>query len=152
MERFQLKTAISFGNDALAALEELAGQRVMVITDDFLARSGLLDQVLARLKGCTVEKYTDVVPDPPLVMVAQGARKLANFKPQAVVAFGGGSAMDCAKAMVEFGKKMGAPGEIRVYAVPTTAGTGSEVTSFAVLTDSEKGGKYPLVDDSLLPH
>ena len=66
MERFQLKTAISFGNDALAALEELAGQRVMVITDDFLARSGLLDQVLARLKGCTVEKYTDVVPDPPL--------------------------------------------------------------------------------------
>ena len=81
MERFQLKTAISFGNDALAALEELAGQRVMVITDDFLARSGLLDQVLARLKGCTVEKYTDVVPDPPLVMVAQGARKLANFRP-----------------------------------------------------------------------
>ena len=152
MERFQLKTAISFGNDALAALEELAGQRVMVITDDFLAKSGLLDQVLARLKGCTVEKYTDVVPDPPLVMVAQGARKLANFKPQAVVAFGGGSAMDCAKAMVEFGKKMGAPGEIKVYAVPTTAGTGSEVTSFAVLTDSEKGVKYPLVDDSLLPH
>ena len=151
MERFQLKTAISFGNDALAALEELAGQRVMVITDDFLARSGLLDQVLARLKGCTVEKYTDVVPDPPLVMVAQGARKLANFKPQAVVAFGGGSAMDCAKAMVEFGKKMGAPGEIRVYAVPTTAGTGSEVTSFAVLTDPVRGIKYPLVDDELLP-
>ncbi len=152
MEQFQLKTAISFGSDALAALEELAGQRVMVITDDFLAKSGLLDQVLARLKGCTVEQYTDVVPDPPLVMVAQGARKLANFKPQAVVAFGGGSAMDCAKAMVEFGKKMGAPGEIKVYAVPTTAGTGSEVTSFAVLTDSEKGVKYPLVDDSLLPH
>ena len=152
MERFQLKTAISFGKDALAALEVLNGQRVMVVTDDFLAKSGLLDQVLARLKGCTVETYTDVVPDPPLVMVAQGARKLANFKPQAVVAFGGGSAMDCAKAMVEFGKKMGAPGEIRVYAVPTTAGTGSEVTSFAVLTDSEKGVKYPLVDDSLLPH
>lgn len=152
MERFQLKTAISFGKDALAALEALNGQRVMVVTDDFLAKSGLLDQVLARLKGCTVETYTDVVPDPPLVMVAQGARKLANFKPQAVVAFGGGSSMDCAKAMVEFGKKMGAPGEIQVYAVPTTAGTGSEVTSFAVLTDSEKGVKYPLVDDSLLPH
>ena len=152
MEQFNLKTAVSFGPDALTALEELAGQRVMVITDDFLARSGLLDRVLAHLPGCTVERYTDVVPDPPLILVAQGARKLANFKPQAVVAFGGGSSMDCAKAMVEFGKKMGAPGEIRLYAVPTTAGTGSEVTSFAVLTDSEKGVKYPLVDDSLLPH
>ena len=152
MERFKLKTAISFGTDALAALEELAGGRVMVVTDDFLAKSGLLDKVKARLPGCTVETFTGVVPDPPLEVVAKGARALADFKPRAVVAFGGGSALDCAKAMVEYGKKLGAPGEIAFWAVPTTAGTGSEVTSFAVLTDSEKGVKYPLVDDALLPH
>ena len=152
MERFRLKTAISFGADALAALEELAGQRVMVVTDDFLAKSGLLDQVKARLPGCTVETFTGVVPDPPLEVVARGARALADCKPQAVVAFGGGSALDCAKAMVEYGKKLGATGEIAFWAVPTTAGTGSEVTSFAVLTDSQKGVKYPLVDDALLPH
>ena len=152
MERFKLKTAISFGTDALAALEELAGGRVMVVTDDFLAKSGLLDKVKARLPGCTVETFTGVVPDPPLEVVAKGARALADFKPQAVVAFGGGSALDCAKAMVEYGKKLGAPGEIAFWAVPTTAGTGSEVTSFAVLTDSKKGVKYPLVDDALLPH
>ena len=152
MERFRLKTAISFGTDALAALEELAGQRVMVVTDDFLARSGLLDKVKARLPGCTVETFTGVVPDPPLEVVAGGAKALAGFKPQAVVAFGGGSALDCAKAMVEYGKKLGAPADISFWAVPTTAGTGSEVTSFAVLTDSQKGVKYPLVDDELLPH
>ena len=152
MEVFKLKTAISFGPDALAALEELAGQRVMVVTDDFLAKSGLLDKVKARLPGCTVETFTGVVPDPPLEVVARGARALADCKPQAVVAFGGGSALDCAKAMVEYGKKLGAPAEITFWAVPTTAGTGSEVTSFAVLTDSRKGVKYPLVDDALLPH
>lgn len=151
MERFQLKPTIFFGPDALAALEGLAGRRVMVITDSFLAQSGLLERVHARLRDCTVEVFDQVVPDPPLELVAQGARALAEFRPQAVVAFGGGSPMDCAKAMLEFGKKLGTGADIRFVAVPTTAGTGSEVTSFAVLTDRAKGVKYPLVDDALLP-
>ncbi|MFR6626116.1 MAG: 1-propanol dehydrogenase PduQ [Flavonifractor plautii] len=151
MERFQLKPTIFFGPDALAALEGLAGRRVMVITDSFLAQSGLLERVRARLRDCTVEVFDQVVPDPPLELVAQGARALAEFRPDAVVAFGGGSPMDCAKAMLEFGKKLGAGADIRFVAVPTTAGTGSEVTSFAVLTDRAKGVKYPLVDDALLP-
>ena len=151
MERFQLKPTIFFGSDALAALEGLAGRRVMVITDSFLAQSGLLERVRARLRDCTVEVFDQVVPDPPLELVAQGARALAEFRPQAVVAFGGGSPMDCAKAMLEFGKKLGTGADIRFVAVPTTAGTGSEVTSFAVLTDRAKGVKYPLVDDALLP-
>ena len=151
MEQFQLKPTIFFGSDALAALEGLAGRRVMVITDSFLAQSGLLERVRARLRDCTVEVFDQVVPDPPLELVAQGARALAEFRPQAVVAFGGGSPMDCAKAMLEFGKKLGAGADIRFVAVPTTAGTGSEVTSFAVLTDRAKGVKYPLVDDALLP-
>ena len=151
METFRLQTAVTFGRDALAALEELAGKRVLVVTDDFLAKSGLLDKVTARLPGCTVETFTGVVPDPPLETVARGARALADFKPQAVVAFGGGSALDCAKAMAEFGGKLGGLERPELWAVPTTAGTGSEVTSFAVLTDSAKGVKYPLVDDGLLP-
>ena len=127
MERFQLKPTIFFGSDALAALEGLAGRRVMVITDSFLAQSGLLERVRARLRDCTVEVFDQVVPDPPLELVAQGARALAEFRPQAVVAFGGGSPMDCAKAMLEFGKKLGTGADIRFVAVPTTAGTGSEV-------------------------
>ena len=151
MQRFTLRPTITFGSGALAGLEQLAGKRVMVITDAFLAKSGLLERVLVHLKGCTVERFTDVVPDPPLTLVARGARVLADFRPQAVVAFGGGSPMDCAKAMLTFGKKLGAPEDVRFYAVPTTAGTGSEVTSFAVLTDGERGVKYPLVDDDFLP-
>ena len=72
MERFQLKPTIFFGSDALAALEGLAGRRVMVITDSFLAQSGLLERVRARLRDCTVEVFDQVVPDPPLELVAQG--------------------------------------------------------------------------------
>ena len=151
MEQFAVKPVITFGTGALAALEELPGERVLVITDGFLAKSGLLDKVLAHLKGRTVEIFDQVVPDPPIDLVAKGARALADFKPRTVVAFGGGSPMDCAKAMLYFGKKLGAPGEITFAAVPTTAGTGSEVTSFAVLTDPVRGIKYPLVDDGLLP-
>ena len=149
MERFELKTAVAFGENALAALEALPGQRVMVVTDGFLAGSGLLDKVLARLEGRQVEVFDQVVPDPPLDLVARGARALADFRPEAVVAFGGGSALDCAKAMAQFGRKLGAPEDLSLCAVPTTAGTGSEVTSFAVLTDPAKGVKYPLVDDGL---
>ena len=151
MEQFAVKPVITFGTGALAALEELPGERVLVITDGFLAKSGLLDKVLAHLKGRTVEIFDQVVPDPPIDLVAKGARALADFKPRTVVAFGGGSPMDCAKAMLLFGKKLGAPGEITFAAVPTTAGTGSEATSFAVLTDPVRGIKYPLVDDELLP-
>ena len=146
MERFSVPTTVCFGPGALDALGELAGRRVLVVTDAFLARSGLLDQILSRLTGCTVETFTDVVPDPPLEVVAKGVHKVEEFRPDALVAFGGGSPMDCAKAMAHF-STLRPP----LWAIPTTAGTGSEVTSFAVLTDSQRGIKYPLVDNSLLP-
>lgn len=151
MERFCIKPTIYFGHDALSALECLGGGRVLLVTDRFLAGSGLLDRVTAHLPGCTVEIFDQVQPDPSLALVAQGARQLAAFRPDAVVAFGGGSPMDCAKAMVEFGKSLWDGPRPKFYAVPTTAGTGSEVTSFAVLTDTERNTKYPLVDDALLP-
>ena len=151
MERFPLKPSIFFGSDALAALEGLAGRRVMVITDSFLAQSGLLERVRAGLRDCTVEWFDQVVPDPPLELVAQGARALAEFRPLAVVAFGGGSAIAAAKAIVFFAARERDMRDCKFIAIPTTSGTGSEVSRFAVITDQEKGVKYPLVEDSLLP-
>ena len=150
MEQFQLKPTIFFGSDALAALEGLAGRRVMVITDSFLAQSGLLERVRARLRDCTVEVFDQVVPDPPLELVAQGARALAEFRPQAVVAFGGGSPMDCAKAMLEFGKKLGAGADIRFVAVPTTAGTGSEATPNSIVAVPEEQLKVGIVNPEMI--
>jgi len=146
MERFSLKPRLCFGPGALWALEELGETPVFLVTDSFLARSGLLDPVTARLKG-QVTVFDRVTPDPTLELVAHGVMALQESGAGAVVAFGGGSPMDCAKAIRYFSGM-----ELPLWCIPTTAGTGSEVTSFAVLTDTRQGAKYPLVDDSLLPH
>jgi alcohol dehydrogenase class IV len=147
MERFQIRPEICFGADALEALDRIGDGRVLVVTDAGLAASGLLERVRARLTG-PVEVFDQVRPDPTLELVAQGVEVFRAFRPEAVVAFGGGSPMDCGKAILHFAL---AQGEARppFYAIPTTAGTGSEVTSFAVLT--HQGEKFPLVDDRLLP-
>lgn len=149
MEIFAVRPRVCFGADALEALKELDGQRVLIVTDKFLAGSGLLDRVRARLTG-PAEIFDQVEPDPSLELVARGVAALRAFRPGAVLAFGGGSPIDCAKGMVWFS---GAdPGErVPLWCIPTTAGTGSEVTSFAVLTDTERGVKYPLVQEGLLP-
>ena len=83
------------------------------------------------------------MPDPPLELVAQGARALAEFRPQAVVAFGGGSPMDCAKAMLEFGKKLGTGADIRFVAVPTTAGARPGGAPPSPADRPGEGGKEP---------
>lgn len=147
METFSLKPTIYFGPDALSALEGLSG-RVLIVTDGFLAhKSGLLERVTTRLSRCQVGLFDAVEPDPSLQLAAQGVKFLRDFGPNAVLAFGGGSPMDCAKAMRYFA---GGP-PLPLWCVPTTAGSGSEATSFAVLTDREKGVKLPLVDNALLP-
>ena len=139
MELFAIRPEIRFGPEALAALEELAGRRVLIVTDEFLAhKSGLLEGVKARLKGCEIRVFDQVRPDPSLRLVAQGVHVLRAFGPDAVLAFGGGSPMDCAKAMRHFA---GGDPPPELWCIPTTAGTGSEVTSFAVLTDAEAGVK-----------
>lgn len=147
MEQFQIRPEIRFGEGALSALDAIAERRVLVVTDRFLSASGLLDRVKSRLTG-EVEVFDQVTPDPSLELVARGVEVFRAFRPEAVVAFGGGSPLDCGKAVVRFACRQG---EERppFYAVPTTAGTGSEVTSFAVLTHG--GVKIPLVEDSLLP-
>lgn len=145
MERFAIRPEIWFGPGALAALERLAGKRVLLVTDGFLSSSGLVKRAAERLTG-PVEVFDKVEPDPSLKLVAEGVAALEGFGPDVVVAFGGGSPMDCAKAMCWFSKR-----RPPLWCIPTTAGTGSEATSFAVLTDTERGVKYPLVEEGLLP-
>ncbi len=146
METFTLKPTLYFGAHALDALGELAGRRVLIVTDSFLAGSGLLDRVRAPLKDSAVTVFDRVTPDPSLELVAQGVNALRQAAPEVIVAFGGGSPMDCAKAIRCFSGQ-----SIPLWAIPTTAGTGSEMTAYAVLTDTQKGLKHPLVADSLIP-
>lgn len=153
MNSFDIKTKIYFGDNALDRLEQLPYSRVLVITDPFIEKSGMLQSVTYRLKnrGIDFDVFTDVVPDPPIEKIIKGVEKVSSYNPDCIIAIGGGSALDEAKAIREFATRIVSTKDIALIAVPTTSGTGSEVTSFAVVTDPERGVKYPLVSESMLP-
>ncbi len=152
MKSFDIRTKIYFGDGALDRLIDLPYKKIMVITDPFIEKSGLLTLVTNRLSQAFVDYtiFSDVVPDPPVGKIENGVRELLNYDPDCIIAIGGGSAIDSAKAIREFSVRASGK-EIALIAIPTTSGTGSEVTSFAVITDTDNDVKYPLVSNSMLP-
>ena len=150
-------------------------KRAFVVTDSFLFKSGFTKLITDRLDemGISHTTFFEVAPDPTLACAKEGAKAMAAFQPDVILAIGGGSAMDAGKIMwvlyehpeVDFQDLAMRFMDIRkrVYtfphmgdkayfiAIPTTAGTGSEVTPFAVITDEQTGTKYPLADYELLP-
>ena len=151
MSFFRIKTKVYFGENALSQLQHIEGKRILIITDPFMVKSGAINRITSHIENKDYEIFDDVVPDPPIEKVVAGVSRMISFKPDTVVALGGGSAIDAAKAIKDFYMKISKEGSISFIAVPTTSGTGSEVTSFAVITDPEKNVKYPLVSDELLP-
>ncbi|HWS44129.1 MAG TPA: 1-propanol dehydrogenase PduQ [Pseudoflavonifractor sp.] len=150
MEIFNVGTKIILGDGLGALMERL--RRVFIVTDKFMAESGKVSYVTDRLgEGAEHRIFSDVQADPDISTVTKGVGSLMDFTPDAVVAFGGGSAIDAAKAIVFFAARERDMRDCPFIAIPTTSGTGSEVSRFAVITDREKELKYPLVEDSLLP-
>lgn len=152
MNSFDISTKIYFGDGALDRLIEIPYKKVLVITDPFIEKSGMLELVTDRLQQAFIEFdiFSDVVPDPPLEKISAGVKVLLDYNPDCVIAIGGGSAIDSTKAIREFASRANNK-QIAMIAIPTTSGTGSEVTSFAVVTDVQNNIKYPLVSDSMLP-
>lgn len=144
MERFICKTNILSGAGAVAVLQELGIQKLLLVTDPYFMKDGTAHRIAALSGAQEVRIFCDVTPDPSVELAAKGAAVVRDFDPDTIVALGGGSAMDCAKAMAYFGSKTA-----RLVAVPTTSGSGSEVTDFAILTYG--GVKHPLVDERLRP-
>ena len=150
-------------------------KRVFIVTDKFLYTNGNANPIIEKLKEMDMEYsvFFDVEPDPTLACAKRGAEQMTSFKPDCIIALGGGSAMDAGKIMwvlyehpeVDFLDMAMRFMDIRkrIYtfphmgdkayfiAIPTSAGTGSEVTPFAVITDEKTGVKYPLADYELLP-
>lgn len=151
MDSFGIKTQIYFGNGALSRLKEIPYRKVLIITDPFVVQSKMIDLITKPLSegGITYELFYDVVPDAPLDKISNGVKKFLEYKPEAIVAVGGGSAIDSSKAIREFALKIDPYGEVGLIAIPTTSGTGSEVTSFAVVNDTTAKVKYPLVSERL---
>lgn len=161
---------------ALRELKEVLGKKkVFIVTDSFLYHNGYTKAVTDRLDemGITHTTFFDVAPDPSLASAKEGAAAMTAFQPDCIIAIGGGSAMDAAKIMWVLYEHPDADfldmamrfcdirkrtytfprmGEKAYFiAIPTTAGTGSEVTPFAVITDQDTGVKYPLADYELMP-
>lgn len=151
MKRFKLKTDIIFGNDALGVLKTIASDSAVLFTDAFMVSSGTADAVKAYMTACkNITVFSDVKPDPPVELISQAVKFVMDVNADTVFALGGGSAIDAAKSTLmiireHYGKN------IKLIAIPTTSGTGSEVTQFSVITDTAAGKKLPLVDESMLP-
>ena len=144
MQRFGMDTKIYAGPGAIGVLGDFGGKRVFLVTDPYFMKNGVAAKVGAACSAEAVEYFADVKPDPTVELAAEGTARVRAFRPDVMVALGGGSAMDCAKAMVYF-EGSGLP----MAAVPTTSGSGSEVTDFAILTHG--GVKHPLVDEKIRP-
>ena len=151
MDSFSVRTKIMIGGGMESLAEHL--KKVFIVTDKFMADTGKISYITDKLEqhGGTYQVFSDVQADPDIATVTRGVSMILEFQPDAVVAFGGGSPIDAAKAIVYFAAKQTDMRDIPFIAIPTTSGTGSEVSKFAVITDKEKGVKYPLVDDTLLP-
>ena len=144
MEAFHCKTKIIAGRSAIQTLKHYHIKRLLLVCDPFFEKNGTAKHIIAAAEAPEYQIFSQIVPDPSVTLAAQGAALLQQWKPDAVIALGGGSTMDCAKAMTFFsGSKS------MFIAIPTTSGSGSEVTDFAILTHD--GIKHPLVDDSLKP-
>lgn len=154
MTQFYGKTKICYGPNAIDNLEELPAGRALIVTDPFMVKVGFADRIKSHLDRCGIAHslFDEVEPDPSLETVTRGTMHFIREKADAVVALGGGSAIDAAKAIMFFAHKAGGGTPKPVLAaIPTTSGTGSEVTSYSVITDKANEVKIPLNDELLIP-
>ena len=168
MARFTLPRDIYHGKGCLAELKNLKGKKaVLVVGGGSMKRQGFLDKAVNYLKegGMEVQLIEGVEPDPSVETVMKGAKVMQEFQPDWIVAMGGGSPIDAAKAMWTFYEypdtkfedlitPFGFPElrqKARFAAIPSTSGTATEVTAFSVITDYNTGIKYPLADFNITP-
>ena len=178
MQWFKVPPKIYFEYNAIQYLEKMPDiSRAFIVTDEMMVKLGNVDKILHYLRRrpeyCHAEIFSDVEPDPSVDTIMRGVEMMRSFQPDVIIALGGGSAMDAAKGMWLFYEhpessfeglrqkffdirkrtyhfpKLGT--KAKMVAVPTTSGTGSEVTSFAVITDKKQNIKYPLADYELTP-
>ena len=127
MKEFDVRTRVYFGQDALDRLKEMPYKRVLIIADPFVVTSGMVQHAVRRLQevGATYTIHSDVVPDPPIDKVVGGISVALKFRPEVIVAIGGGSAIDLSKSVRKFAKNVDPTFDAKLIAVPTTSGTGS---------------------------
>mgnify|MGYP002620162704 CR=1 FL=1 len=178
MQWFKIPPKIYFEYGSVQYLENMEGiSRAFIVSDPMMVQLGYVDKVTyylnKREESCHYTVFSDVEPDPDVETVMRGVEQMRSFQPDVIIALGGGSAMDAAKCMWLFYEhpetsfdglrqkfmdirkrvvKFPHLEQCKMVAIPTTSGTGSEVTAFTVITDKKKGIKYPLADYAVTPN
>jgi alcohol dehydrogenase class IV len=142
---------IYFGEEAISALSALNNKKIAIVTDEFMVSSGKTRYLIEVMPQASISIFSEVKPDPNIDVLKVGAEKFKAFKPDAIIALGGGSSLDAAKGIKVTLEEHYRTHPIELIAVPTTSGSGSEVTSYAIISDPQGGRKYPLVDQALVP-
>jgi alcohol dehydrogenase class IV len=153
MNEFSIKPKFFFGQDAVKSLLKLPIKKAFIICDPFMIEGKMIHEVTDVLdqNGINYQVFSKVVPDPTIEVVAAGVAEISQFQPDTVITLGGGSAMDSAKAIRKVYSEVSNSLQPCLIAIPTTSGSGSEMTSVAVISDSKTNQKIPLMDDSLIP-
>lgn len=166
MWEFTSPRTIAFGEEALEYLGDIEGERVFIVCGKSVEKLGILKRVADVLKqaGLDVEVFNEVEPEPSIATVVNGSRKMASFGPDWIVAVGGGSSMDAAKAMwvlyerpdlavemINPFEKLGLRKKAKLICIPTTSGSGSEATWATVVTDAQLALKMELASRELVP-
>lgn len=142
---------VYFGTNAVSSLERLNSKSVAIVTDAFMVSSGKARSLIKAMPYATVSVFGEVKPDPNTAVIVAGVQQLKSFQPDVIIALGGGSSLDAAKGIKVTLEELYDGKKIELIAIPTTSGSGSEVTSYAVISDTANGKKYPLVSSDLLP-
>ncbi len=152
MKQVYIKTRVFSGQDSLERLRKFTDKKIWLVCDGFLVDNGTVNLITSKIsKSNKVVVCKDVIPDPPLENIAKGVALLKNIQPDVIIAFGGGSAIDTAKGIIYFAPLSGYDKKPKFVAIPTTSGTGSEVTSVTVITDKEMETKHLVVSHDMLP-
>ncbi len=151
MNECQIVTKVISGEDALSFLKTYENERILIICDTFLNQNGTIQLVMEQLSATNKAVIFDrLVPDPTLDVVADGVKEAVKLQATIIIGFGGGAAIDTAKGIVYFAMGGKALSQKPTFIViPTTSGTGSEMTSFAVITDTAEKRKIALIDDMM---
>ena len=152
MEPINFKTKILIEDCESCELATYEYESILVICDPFLVSHARISSLLKKLKrNNRVSVFSDIVPDPTLELIGKGLSVLVQNPPTIILSIGGGSAIDTAKAMIYFAKQQNLIDEFKFIAIPTTSGTGSEVTMVTVVTDMESQVKHVISHHDLLP-
>lgn len=153
MESFKMATQIYSGSGAVDNIRRYDIQQALIVCDPYVEKTNKLDSLirLFEQEKTSYAVFSKVVPDPTIDVITCGTAQAIAAEPDAIVAVGGGSALDTAKAIRYIYQKAIQEKNIQLICIPTTSGTGSEVTSFAVISDPQYNKKFALVDDSMIP-